>query len=234
VGKLRRQQQQLGLGVERDFAVRASVYGKVQTGPTATLYGQERRRRRRRGLLVLLELDCLANYRLCVTYVHLPILGWYPPHHTSSCSSRRGRPNNSCITASCPRPAARASGVRLPESLKSRSTPSFASNSSITALCPCATAYDSTVRPSSSLQFTLRSACFITSSCTAALCPSATASPGRAGPCSSRRGRPVYLCVGYRKLFTRSDKEDRSRLSCFSRFASKSLAFCSSNRQKLQ
>jgi hypothetical protein len=73
----------IGTGWKEDFAVHASVYDKVQAGPTATLYGQERRRRKR--LVPLPELGCLATHiGLCVTCVHPPMLGWYPPHHSIS------------------------------------------------------------------------------------------------------------------------------------------------------
>ena len=44
----------------KDFAVHASVYGKVQAGPTPTSDVQERRRRK--GGFPLPELGCLATY----------------------------------------------------------------------------------------------------------------------------------------------------------------------------
>ena len=58
-------QQQPALGEEGDFAVRASVYGKVQAGPNANPNDQERGKGRERCLF-LPWLGCLATYVGCV------------------------------------------------------------------------------------------------------------------------------------------------------------------------
>jgi hypothetical protein len=63
------QQQRPALGEEGDFAVYASVYGKVQAESDVTPNDQERRRGRKDACF-LPELGCLATYVgyvLCVS-----------------------------------------------------------------------------------------------------------------------------------------------------------------------
>ena len=69
MGKLWRQQLPLALVWEGDFAVHASMYGKVQAGPTPTPDAHERRRRKE--LVVLPELGCLATYIGCAPRVSI-------------------------------------------------------------------------------------------------------------------------------------------------------------------
>jgi hypothetical protein len=82
-GGQQQQQHKPALGEEGDFAVHASVYGKVQAEPNVNPNDQERRKGRERCLL-LAPLSCLATY---VGYVlvcpSVCTRGWYPPHHTS-------------------------------------------------------------------------------------------------------------------------------------------------------
>jgi hypothetical protein len=60
---------------EWDFAVHASVYGKVQASPDVTSNDEKRRKGRRRGFL--LARRGLPSYlcRLCTLRVHLSVLG---------------------------------------------------------------------------------------------------------------------------------------------------------------
>jgi hypothetical protein len=69
------QQQQPALGEEGDFAVHASVYGKVQAKPNVKPNDQERGKGRERCLFVFPA--GLASYlcRLCTMRIHLSMLG---------------------------------------------------------------------------------------------------------------------------------------------------------------
>jgi len=63
--------KQAALERKGDFAVHASVYGKVQAGLTPTSDGQEKEKEKeekeeRRGLPVLPELGYLATHILCI------------------------------------------------------------------------------------------------------------------------------------------------------------------------
>jgi hypothetical protein len=70
-----KQQRQPALGEEGDFAVHASVYGKVQAEPDVTPNDQERRRKG--GRCFLLARARLSSYlsRLCIMCVHLSVPG---------------------------------------------------------------------------------------------------------------------------------------------------------------
>jgi hypothetical protein len=71
VGKLWQQQQRLVREWKGDFAVPASVYGKLQAGPTATLYAQERRKKEKRA-------SCLARAGLS-SYLYRQYVTCVPP-----------------------------------------------------------------------------------------------------------------------------------------------------------
>jgi hypothetical protein len=58
------QQRQQALGEEEDFAVHASVYGKLQVGPSVDPNDQEQEKGRER-CLCLPELGCVYLCRLC-------------------------------------------------------------------------------------------------------------------------------------------------------------------------
>jgi hypothetical protein len=69
-------------GRELDFAVHASVYGKVQAEPNVNPDNQERRNERKEASR-LPELGCLATYIGYVACVSVCLgWGWYQPHHT--------------------------------------------------------------------------------------------------------------------------------------------------------
>src|SRR5271168_3258985 len=82
-GRGGQQQQQPDLGEEGDFAVHASVYGKVQAEPNVNPNDQERGKGRERCLL--LALAGLSSYlcRLRTLCVHQSVLGVIstPPQH---------------------------------------------------------------------------------------------------------------------------------------------------------
>src|SRR5277367_6365273 len=74
------QQHRPALGEGGDFAVHASVYGKVQAEPNVKPNDQQREKGRERCLLVAQA--GLASYlcRLCTLSVHLSVLGgWITP-----------------------------------------------------------------------------------------------------------------------------------------------------------
>jgi hypothetical protein len=61
-----------------DFTIPRLSYGEVQAGLTPTYDVQERRRKKG-------DLCCLPRlYKLCLMYVDLPMLGWYPHHRNVS------------------------------------------------------------------------------------------------------------------------------------------------------
>ena len=72
-GRGGQQQQQPALGEEGDFAVHASVYGKVQAEDNVNPNNQERKGKKK--MLVLARLGCLATYVVYVPYVSLSRLG---------------------------------------------------------------------------------------------------------------------------------------------------------------
>jgi hypothetical protein len=74
------QQQPPALGEEGDFAVHASVYGKVQAKDSVNPNHQERKGKKEE--LVLARAG-LSSYlcRLCTICQSVRAKGWYPPHH---------------------------------------------------------------------------------------------------------------------------------------------------------
>ena len=70
-GQAMAQQQRLVRGWKGDFTVHASVYGKVQAGPMATLYAQERRKKKKRA-------SCLARAGLS-SYLYRQYVTCVPP-----------------------------------------------------------------------------------------------------------------------------------------------------------
>ena len=96
----KQQQHQPGPGEEGDFAVHASVYGKVQgEAPRQALMTKERRRGR--GKVPVTAPAGLSSY-LCRLYPMAVSLskpgGWYPPHHSTptDCSHLPARASYEC------------------------------------------------------------------------------------------------------------------------------------------
>ena len=85
-GRGGQQQQQPDLGEEGDFAVHASVYGKVQAEDNVNPDNQERKGKKKKKKLVV-ALTGLASCQcsLCAICQSVQARGWYPPHHTIYC-----------------------------------------------------------------------------------------------------------------------------------------------------
>jgi hypothetical protein len=69
-------------GEEGDFAVHASVYGKVQAEDNVNLHNREKKGKKKK---LVLALAGLSSYlcSLCAVCHSVQARGWYPPHHTS-------------------------------------------------------------------------------------------------------------------------------------------------------
>jgi hypothetical protein len=80
-GGQQKQQQPPALGEEGDFAVHASVYGKVQAEDNVNPNNRERKGKKKK---LVLALAGLSSYlcSLCAMCQSVQARGWYPPHHT--------------------------------------------------------------------------------------------------------------------------------------------------------
>jgi hypothetical protein len=95
------QQQQRALGEEENFAVLASVYGKLQVGPSVDPNDQEQEKGRER-CLCLPELGCLCLCRLCTCVSVCLARGGGGIHPTTvSCASTLNA-GRGLVTASLP------------------------------------------------------------------------------------------------------------------------------------
>jgi hypothetical protein len=82
------QQRQASLGEEGDFAVHASVYGKVQGEAPRKLMTKREEKEEEKSML-LPELGCLATYVGYVPCVSVYLgQGSCPPHHTMKVFAR--------------------------------------------------------------------------------------------------------------------------------------------------
>jgi hypothetical protein len=77
------QQQLPALGEEGDFAVHASVYGKVQAEDNVNPNNQERKGKKKK---LVLALAGLSSYlcSLCAICQSVQARGWHPPQYSMS------------------------------------------------------------------------------------------------------------------------------------------------------